>query len=386
MARKPEGKKTAISIIAGIIFFIIIVGINWLLSYLYTDTGLLIFYFFYVWFDESLGVVIFFLLFLLFFAYISRKDEEPINIKSSFLTFTVIALIYMAFTNIFEVSKKYEAVLIDNKTPSRFEYKYNILKDAIAGETVIETIPVENMEVYRNHYLSRSGRSTKGRDSYYIRFKINDIQYSSLEERMTTVYVDELLKFKEEITIEYYPHTGIVKSIDGVDKNNAKELKFYVLGSRDVARQEEESKEKESIIQEEEEKANSALEYIILSKSVGKNLSDVEQELAKNSVETSYKKVFISSKMFAVDSIAFYDDDILYVVKDNLTEDMVALPVIKEGMSREQIIDILTEAGFSYECDECNCDMHGKDRLHTKGHANGEYIPRQHTVWFSVDK
>ena len=386
MSKKVEGMKTVISILAGLVFFVILVGINYSVSYLYRDTGLLVFYFFSVLFDESLGIVIFFLLFLLFFVYISRNDEDAIKLKPSLRVFTVIALIYMAFTNIFEVSKKYEAVLIDNKTPSRFEYKYNILQDAIDKTTVTKIVPVENIEIYYNHYVVNTGRSSKGRMSYYIKFKIDDMQYSSLEERSTAIYTEELLKVKETITIEYYQHTGIVKAIDGIDKNDTEELRFYVLESRDLARQEEESKEQESIKQEEEERTNSAIEYSVLSKSIGKKLSEIEELLAKNSIKTSYQKVYISSKMYEVDCIAFYDDDILYVVKDNLSEDMIAFPLIEEGMTRKKIIEILTDAGFSYECDEFECDMHGMDRLHTKGYATGTYIPRQHTVWFSVDK
>ncbi|MBQ4068673.1 MAG: hypothetical protein IJC76_05430 [Lachnospiraceae bacterium] len=386
MSKKIDGKKTVINIVAGVIFFIILVGVRLSLSYLYRHTELLIFYFFLVWFDESLGIILFFLLFLLFFVYITRKDENEIKLKPSLRIFTVIALIYIAFTNIFEVSEQYEAVLIDNKKPSAFEYKYNIIKDAIDGNTITKIVPVENIEIYYNHYVVDTGRSSKGRVSYYIRFKIGDIQYSSLEERSTAIYVKELLKCKENIKIEYYQHTGMVKSIDGISKNNNQELRLHVLASRDEEKQEEESKEQESIMKEEEERLNNVMEYSVLSESIGKKLSEIEELLQKNSIKTSYKKVYISSKMYEVGCIAFYNDDIVYVVKDNLNEDMLVFPTIEEGMTRKEIIELLTDAGFSYECDEFECGMHGKDKLHTKGHSNGTYIPRQHTVWFSVDK
>lgn len=61
-------------------------------------------------------------------------------------------------------------------------------------------------------------------------------------------------------------------------------------------------------------------------------------------------------------------------------------PRLKAGMTKSEIIDALTEAGFDYECDEFECSNCGKNKLHTVGYSAGTLIPRGHKVWFSVDK
>ncbi len=386
MSKNYEKKETIKWVVAIVIIIAISGGLNWLMSYLYAETGLLIFYFFSVWYNDSLGVVVFFLMVVIFGVYETKKDGEKCNIKKVFLVFSVIALIYMMFVNVFEVSKRYGAVLIDNDTPSRFTYKYNILLDAIEEKTITEAITVDNIKTYTNHYVARSGKSSRSAKSYYIRFTIGDNQYSSLESYELARYINMLMSAENTITIEYYPRTGIIKTIDGIDKNDSATLERYAIRTQNEARIEKQKQEQESVKQEEEERANSVIEFTILNNSIGKSIEDVEAELTEQNIAPSYKTIYISSQMYAINKIAFYDDDILYIVNDNSHEDLVAFPNIDEGMTKEQIVSILTDLGLSYKCDEFECDMHGTNRLHTKGYSTGTYIPKQHRVWFSVDK
>lgn len=386
MSKFEDKKEAAKWVIAVVIIVAINIAINGLMSYLYTESSLLIFHFFSVWYNDSLGVVIFFLMVAIFYICDSKRKGEDCNVKKAMLIFSVFSLVYMGFVNIFEVSKRYEGILIDGDKPSRFEYKYNIILDAIEGNTETKDISVENVETYINHYVARSGKSSRSSKSYYVRFKIGDRLYSSLENSALSRCIDTIINSKSTITIEYYTHTGIIKSIDGIDKNNIDSLTHYAVDTRNSAIVENQNQEQESIKQEEDKRINSAVEFSILSNSLGKTITEVEAEFKKMNILPTYKTVYISTKMYNVNEIAFYYEDILYVVEDNSKEDLVAFPVINEGMTKTQIINILTEAGFSYECEEFECDMHGTKRLHTKGHSTGTYVPKQHTVWFSVDK
>lgn len=386
MNKFEDKKEAARWVFAVLISFVVCVGLAYIISYLYEQTSNLAFYLLDVWYNDSLTVVIFFLLTVVLGSYVFEKKEKRRNLKLTLRFFFIFALVYIFFVNIFGVSKKYEDVLISGKSPSKFVYKYNIFMDVIGGKTELIEIPVENISTDISSYVIRSRTSTSSRITYYVILNIDNKKYSSAETRGLYVCINSLIKNKDKILIEYYPHTGIIKSVDGIDKNDIHELVSHAGKVENEAIKEQQRIEQESIKKEEEEREKSAIEYTVLSSSIGKNFAEIEAMLSEKKIPPTYEIVYISSKMYETNTIAFYDDDIVYVVKDNLSEDLIPIPRIVEGMTKEQIINILTEAGFSYECDEFECDSHGRNRLHTKGHANGEYVPRQHKVWFSVDK
>ena len=74
------------------------------------------------------------------------------------------------------------------------------------------------------------------------------------------------------------------------------------------------------------------------------------------------------------------------MVVDHSEEQMVQMPKMKNGMTKENVIEALTEAGFTYECDSFSCEMHGKGRLHTIRFGGGKWVPKGYTVWFSIDE
>lgn len=386
MNKFKDKKEAARWIFAVLISFAITAFLAWYISNLYQEKGSLTCYFFHVWYSDSLNVVLFFFLTIILGSYVFVRHEERSDLKGTLLTFLVIALVYIFFVNIFGVSKQFDDVLIDGKSPSKFVYKHNIFLDMINGDTKLQEIPVENIETDINHYTIGSRRSRGSYNSYYVKFELDNEKYSSLETYALSVYIDKLIEYKDTILVEYYPHTGIIKSIDGIDKSDTQKLARYVGQIESDAKKEIQRQEQEAIEKEEEQRENEANEYKVLSNSIGRNFAEVQEELSLLNINPTFELIYISSQMYDINAIAYYNDDILYVVKDNLSEDLIAFPRLDAGMTREQIIEILTDAGFSYECDEFECDNCGKGRLHTKGHGTGEYIPKQHKVWFSVDK
>ncbi len=380
---KKHAWKWAVRVL---IILVVSIGLNCLLTVLYSKTGMLIFYFFKVWYDDSLNIVIFFLAVFIFVLHDMKKEGEGLNLRKAWLIFSLIALSYITLINFFKVSKKYGAVVIDDKTPSKFVYKCDILLDMFSGDTETEIIPVENIDTFTNRYVLRSTRKSRTQRSYYITYTINNSEYSSLENYQLMSCIEGLKECVSSIEIEYYPHSGIIKSINGINKNDIDALAADVIKIQEEADEKRIEEEKELLRLEEEEKEKSLKAYRIMEASTGRLLSDIQSEFEENDIEFSCDIIYISSQMYNVNEIAFYDEECVWVVSDNSKEDLVVFPKFNLGMTRQEIIDVLTDAGLSYECEEFSCDLHKKNTLHTIGFSYGETIPKGYTVWFSVDK
>lgn len=344
-------------------------------SFLYTKTNLLIFYFFDVWCKDSLCAWICIFIVFLYIVYEMKKENKIVNLTKPFLIFFAVSIVGMLIVNLFPVSKSYNDIMINGKKPSRLEYKFNILCDAISGKTKKNTILIEDIDIYENHYSYRVNRHRKGANSYYISFVVGINKYSSVEQYKTIKCIDEIIECSDSIELEYYPNSGIIKSINGIEKND------YKLLAYNADKIENDKKEEQT-----NNKQNEIIAYSIMSECVGNSLADVRNMFEEFEIEFEYDVIYISSQMYEIDEIAFYKGEEVYVVKDNSQEDLVALPTLGTGMTKQEVIDALEEVGLSYECDTFSCDMCGKNRLHTVGVAPGTLLPKGYKVWFSVDE
>lgn len=110
---------------------------------------------------------------------------------------------------------------------SYFRYLGNILKDCIDKETNVASINKD--EIYISRSLSSGGR---GRRSYIYRIQYNVMgenntkyTYSSEESGALVKMVSYLLQLEDEISIEYYINSGVIKSIEGIDKSDKTKIR-----------------------------------------------------------------------------------------------------------------------------------------------------------------
>ena len=136
------------------------------------------------------------------------------RIKKFFLTllaFLVGFNLCVFFYDLVVPNYRYKEVMVKNEKPSMVEYKYFILKDMITKKT-------------SNGVLTMA-------DSSYVRYKDGEELYCSKEDEKLVNILSELMKYENDVKIEYYCNSGMIKSIDGVEKRDYVEIKAVELES-----------------------------------------------------------------------------------------------------------------------------------------------------------
>ena len=136
------------------------------------------------------------------------------RIKKFFLTllaFFVGFNLCVFFYDLVVPNYRYKEVMVKNEKPSMVEYKYFILKDMITKKT-------------SNGVLTMA-------DSSYVRYKDGEELYCSKEDEKLVNILSELMKYENDVKIEYYCNSGMIKSIDGVEKRDYVEIKAVELES-----------------------------------------------------------------------------------------------------------------------------------------------------------
>lgn len=381
---KKHFKKFQVILII-IVLLVVWFALLYVFSTILPKLGHPIFNFLSVLYCDSLSGVVIVLAIIMGILISLRKEGDASDIKRMLRGGLLIAAAWIVIINLFSVSKDYEAVLIQGKKPSRMAYKFHILQDAISGETKVETFPVDQVIPFINEYHVSSGRGHSGSDitTYYIVYESEEKgKFASLESWQVWKYVEWIKERSDTIKIEYYVHSGIIKTIDGIDKNDRKAL-FDGMAKieEDLRLQAEREELQKQKLNEQETKR-----YQIIKQSVGKNIEDVRQELEVENIPFIHNVKYISSLRFACNTIAFWDNEDVYVVRDNLEEEMIPVPRVELGMSKEEIIAVLTGAGFTYECDTFQCSLHEKGTLHTIRFGGGELVPKGYKVRFSIDE
>lgn len=389
MEEKKYSLKMRDTIIATIVMVLVFVGfttIDYKLYSSYNETNELVYYFISVLFEDPAVIIIFFLFLLLaYLLYEFRKEGYIIKWRKVFGIALAISAVIVLLIDLSEVSNKLEGILIDNKRPSKLEYKYNIFLDVLENETVTENIPTTKIRTYTERYTYR--KSTTTHYSYYVSYWTADNRRMSVVEEYNLVQCIEGLKeIDDNIQIEYYPHSGIIKSINGVVKHECNKLDAYISDKVEEIELKKRLEEEEILRQEEEANKIARRKNTILNESIGRNIDEVMLQFEEEKLSFESEIIYISSQMYDIGTIVFRNNEAVYVVKDNLGEDMVPIPNMELGMTKEQIISLLTEAEFDYHCSEYSCDTHGKNKLHTYQFSPGTLVPRGYDVGFSVDK
>lgn len=379
--KKKELREWAIAILAIIVWL----GIGYVFMSIFPEIGHPFFWFLSVLYDDSLRIAVLLFLVLAGVLFSLRKKGGREESKGILKFFFLIAGVWILLVNVFPVKDEYESVLIDGKTPSKLSYKANILRDALSGETKVETFPAEKVSAFRSEYSVEGGRHSSSRriTTYYIGFETEENGiFASRESVVLWKYVSWMKEHTDTIQIEYYVHSGMIKRIDGVGKKDIDGLSANIVAVEEALELQAEQEE----LQKRQEEKKAGIRYRIMSESVGKTLEEVKKELEAEDVPFTHKVNYISSQMYECNVIAFSDNEEVYVVRDNLKEEMIQVPDMRHGMTKEEVMKALTEAGFAYECDSFSCEMHGDGYLHTIHFGGGEWVPKGYTVWFSVDK
>ena len=74
------------------------------------------------------------------------------------------------------------------------------------------------------------GKRASRHDVYYVKYNTGNTEFSSIESEEVAVAVEIITKVNGTIEIEYYPHSGIIKSINGIDKKDTDSITTYVEG------------------------------------------------------------------------------------------------------------------------------------------------------------
>lgn len=382
---KTEKKKKMQEWSIAIFVIVVWIGIGHVFLNIFPEIGHPFFFFLSVLYDDSLNIAVLLFLGLSGVLFSLRKEGGREESRGILRLFFLVAGVWILILNVFPVKDEYESVLIDGKTPSKMSYKAHILKDAFSGETKVETLPVEKVTPFRSEYSIRGGRHSSSRriTTYYIGFETEENgTFASYESGVLWKYVTWMKEHNDTIQIEYYVHSGMIKRIDGVDKRDIDGLSARIVEAEEALKVRAEQEE----LKKRQEKEKAGKRYQIMSESVGKTLEEIKKELEAEDIPFTHNVKYISSQMYECNVIAFSDNEEVYVVRDNLEEEMIQVPKMQRGMTKEEVIATLTEAGFSYEYDTFSCSMHKSGELHTCHFGGGEWAPKGYKVWFSIDE
>lgn len=209
------------AIIVGILLFCVTFG----LEKSYEETGKLSAYFAMMCWEDSMLLITSCFAVYAFYIYDLIKNGEKGDIGRRCAIFGIAAAVLILIINLFPVTGKYKFVITNGKKPSKIEYKMDLLADMFSPTEKV-TVTADMVDVCMGTYR-RIGRRTRRQDVYYVEYISGDTKFASIESQSAATYIQLITEFKDTTVIEYYPNTGIIKSIDGFDKNDTETLKTY---------------------------------------------------------------------------------------------------------------------------------------------------------------
>ena len=374
---------------------VIATGIVLGLKYAYTYTNHLLLYYCYVWFDYALSFVL---------ALILMAVEATVSVRNGKLMLTedgrgalrfgigfilAIAAVIIVINGFFPVAGKYRVCEIDGKKPGKFQYMTAVLKDGIGGQTKTVTFDAENVNAGRTTYSIRAGRGSREGHTDYISFHNDGVSFCTVQLRVAAVnYVRFAKKYKDAFTIEYYVHSGIIKTIDGMG--------VFDEDALDAARGSLEEQYEQRIAEEaalaeeirEEENRQWSVKFSTLMEGCGRQFDELVATIEAQDVVFDFPVHYISTEQFDVGCLAFYDNSAkeVYVVADQNGEDMVEVPALRNNMTLPEICKTLDDAGIKYTYSAMSTDGKAEEKqtLNTCHCSPGTWIPKDYIFWFSV--
>lgn len=144
---------------------------------------------------------------------LNQAKTNSLNLKKLFVILLFISLVTL------DSLTTDKNIYIKNEVPNYLNFKINLIKDGILLNT--KTVSTSNLNFIMVSKRIARGTRIFGRNSmgYYIKYSDeNGNIFSSNEDYTTCLLANQLLKKEKKIIIEYYENTGIIKSIDGINK------------------------------------------------------------------------------------------------------------------------------------------------------------------------
>lgn len=214
-----------------------------ILNYLWLTSSNLLWYFFFIFYKDTLWYLVFVFLFLKYNEYSDdegrlfkrNKDKvlgspwkDKIGRKFMLALWGVLAVISV-IVNLTPTAYGYSGIRIDGEKISKLEYKYRILSDWVSSSIVSEEFLSEEVSARRINYDVNSSHSRYSRGSRtlfkeYIRFENKNGLFSSYPLSFEHYkYINQ--RKKEPVSsfnITYYKKSGVVVAVDGYTVNDLK--------------------------------------------------------------------------------------------------------------------------------------------------------------------
>lgn len=213
-----------------------------ILNHLWLTSSNLLWYFFFIFYKDTLWYLVFVFLFLKYNEYSDdegrlfkrNKDKVPgspwkdkIGRKFMLALWGVLAVISV-IGNLTPTKLNYSNIRIDDQKISKLEYKYRILSDWVSDNIVTENFSSEKVYARSISYtVRRSNRFAAGARtefSRYIVFKNEDDTHSIYP--LDYVFFKYMIERQKEsvpsFTITYYKKSGVVVAVDGYTVNDLK--------------------------------------------------------------------------------------------------------------------------------------------------------------------
>ena len=315
----------------------------------------------------------------------------------------LIGAVVLIGSQFLPLSGKWGGVKVNDKTPARGYYSLCLLLDTVEGDTETVTLWPRKVKVDAYKYTSSyRGHSTKHTEPYISFHGFGSYLYRP----GISYYLSACEKNSQQIQVEYYRNSGLIRTVDGVSLYDTDRLKQ--LGSAIVPKETEQPEDSQAEQQAEQQmKETDVPDYKTLKeelerqqlnafkvffKSEGKNYESLLSQLRENSIPNPYSTIYISTQYYGIGEVALFDNinGSIYVVRDNDSEDMVCVPPIPQHSTLSEISKILDDAGIKwlYNCsgyhgNQAEAD-HSKDVLNTYYRPPGTPIPKDYVYWFSV--
>jgi len=216
MNRFWEENKGSVTAIGAIITGIMIVSS---LSAEFFDSQLsLISYATYVFVGETITSVCVWMMVLIFLYNFVQRVRDDVEIKHKPLACTIAVIALIIINICAPLSSKYQGINVSGRHPSRVSYYSLLVKDIVDNETQILNNQKSDIFIGVSKYKRRVGRVLRTYEAYTFNYKGKDGQEYSCyindeEKRLFNVLMDVY----EDINVEYYTNSGMIKSINGIN-------------------------------------------------------------------------------------------------------------------------------------------------------------------------
>lgn len=291
--------------------------------------------------------------------------HRPDFLKDKWKLFLSVLLAIIVVVNALPVGGAFRTTLVDGKRPLVIVYLSDIVRDCIERETVTGEYSKDELQFITHTILLPKSNARKaeitykalyyGEEGHQNTHLMNAIEY---ELYLNGRFSDN----PEKMTIEYYKHSGIIKSIDGINMNDL--ASFEARFNERNARLKEERNNRKYNEEHKKELDNYALKsyFQVFLTSTGKPWSEVEADIQSEEANIKergldkycrkYTVKEIETSFFNEGEVAYsgFEDDgyHFYIAKSGSKEEMTVIPEFAPDESAADYAIKLHDEGIDF--------------------------------------